>query len=147
MAFDRNSTAQVGQLKVYIQANSPGGRTFANSDDVQMTVAMNAPSTNVVPRANITATQVLKCIDAGEYASMSVARQNAWGMMMTVIAVEGVDPNDASLVAQIASVWSGQANTLAALGALRNKTATHAESVFGDGTALGYLDIAAARSA
>ncbi len=146
MSFNRKSTAQAGQLSAYIIANTPSGLDFSNAEDPPLAVAMNSSSTDTVDRTSVTARDMLTATDGTEYASLAAARQRAWGVIMAVAAEGGIDPNDPSVVSQIQAVWDAGA-TRTALLALQTKEATHAESLFGDGTRLVHLDIAAARSA
>lgn len=116
---------QYQALKAAILAD---GALNGQSDEFIADALNQASNPNVdIWKPSIPVSEMTSVIDWAEYASITAAKQNAY-LALTQGSV--IDATKASVRAAFGSIFSGQANTTAALTALAKRSATKFEALF-----------------
>jgi hypothetical protein len=88
--------------------------------------------------------ELSKAVIISEYTALSNAERQGWATILS--AGDGqVDIDDSRVVDQIGAIWGAGTTTRANLLALRKRSASRAEVLFGVGVAVSKFDVAEAR--
>lgn len=140
MSFDAKNREHLASLRSLLAAMDSRGT------DVIVASACNAPTGAEVDRSEVLAVQLAAAVDVDEYAALPEAHRAAWFMFLSSCAGVAVPIRDSAVWGFITSIWKG-GTTLGRLEALLKKQGASAvEQLFGEGTLITHLDIAAARA-
>lgn len=134
------------ELKTELETD-PKGLGYAGTSDPEAAALLNeiGGSSEKINRDHIDGQEMMAVVVISEYASLSVMQRTAW--MAIISAGTGmVDVNNAGTVAQVLAVWADGTTTRENLIALRKRDASRAEVLFGQGQAVGFLDVGRART-
>ena len=96
-----------------------------------------------VSRGIINGQELQMAVVGSEFIALSAAKQRGWVCLIS--AGDGqVDVDDQSVIDQATAIWNGAATTLSNLNALRTRSGSRAEILFGAGASVGMFDIAKA---
>lgn len=134
--------AELAELKIEL-TNDPKGLGLAVMDNPTAADKLNeiGASGETVSAGAINGQELQKAVVIAEYLNLSQVARDGW--LAIISAGDGqVEVDDTGIVAQVTAIWSGT-TTLTNLAALRTRSASRAEVLFGH--AVGYQDVAKAR--
>lgn len=138
--------AQLAILKTELDGN-PEGLGYT-SDDPDCADLLNEVglSNETIPNESVSVVEIMEAIDPDELGSIPI---NEWLFFLERLRLSGgrIDAADGKkFQEQAAKVFpAGAANTRAALQALKIRSASRAEVLFGAGVSVGFLDVSRAR--
>lgn len=118
---------------------------YAGKTDPEMAALLNTIglSSETVSVGILNGQELQKAVVGAEFIALSAEKQRGW--MALITAGDGrVDIDDARVIAQATALW-GSSTTLDNLAALRTRSASRAEALFGAGVSVGMFDVAEAR--
>lgn len=116
---------------------------LANMDNPAAAAKLNeiGASGETVSAGTINGQELQKAVVGAEFLALSAVKQRGW--LAIISAGDGqVEVDHAGIVAQVTAIWNGS-TTLTNLAALRTRSASRAEALFGHGIAM--FDVAEAR--
>lgn len=124
----------------------PLGLGYAGKTDPEMAALLNTIglSSETVSVGVLNGQELQKAVVGAEFIALSAEKQRGW--IALISAGDGqVDVDDDRVIAQATAIWNGGSTTLANLAALRTRSASRAEALFGAGVSVGMFDVAEAR--
>lgn len=116
------------------------GTAFTNRDASRLcflinTISANSNTTNSVISVGLAyALQLQNVVVASEFSTLTTTQKDLWNVMMTT-AVQGLVISSTSVRGQISFIWSGT-STGNLLSALRYRSCSRAETLFGEGASV-----------
>lgn len=123
----------------------PMGLGYAGNTDPEVAALMNeiGGSGEKIDRDFVDGQEMMSVVVIPEYAALSDVQRMGWSAIISAGAGM-VDVNNAGTIAQVTAIWGAGTTTRDNLIALRQRDASRAEVLFGQGVS--HLDVGKARS-
>lgn len=133
--------AFLDDLKTEIQTDPKSLGYSALINDLQLVAdKLNevGASGETIEVSSISSIEAQKAVEISEFVALSEAAQRGWQIIMNF---ENIPVGDSFITAQIAAIWGAGTTTRANLLALKNRSASRAEVLFGENRTIKYQEV------